>query len=156
MRIPIETYIHIFIFIYYEHIICIMYTFYLIHYNVKKSFHLCEPVYLSALPRCTIISLHNWVQSIHNRGKFTRIQFPKSYHFKLYWTVALKTSCKLGIVDCPLRQLLSHIKIKLSSCSVPKQTHVSRSYASSNICKFRRLICLLRNSWFSLSNWTVV
>ena len=87
-------------------------------YNIKKSFHLCEPIYLSALSRCAIISMHDWLQSIYNSGKDTRIKFPKSYHFKLYWTVALKTSCKLGIVDCPLRQLFSHIKIKVSLHSV--------------------------------------
>ena len=87
-------------------------------YNIKKSFHLCEPIYLSALSRCAIISVHDWLQSIYNSGKDTRIKFPKSYHFKLYWTVALKTSCKLGIVDCPLRQLFSHIKIKVSMHSV--------------------------------------
>ena len=87
-------------------------------YNIKKSFHLCEPVYLSALSRCAIISVHDWLPSIYNSGKDTRIKFPKSYHFKLYWTVALKTSCKLRIVDCPLRQLFSHINIKLSLHSV--------------------------------------
>lgn len=83
-------------------------------YNIKKSFHLSEPIWLS-LYKCTIISMCTWVQSIYNNGKYTWIKFPKSYHFQIYWIFVLITLCKLDTVDCPLWQLLfSRIKIKLS------------------------------------------